>query len=123
MHIDRQLFMGAGDHSLAQVGYLHQQLSRAITTLGGIQQAPMSTDPNDPDWDTVVEEGQHEVDQIAREIYLALTGERPPMPERDSQPAKEAAERDQRETWMINLGIGAILAAQIAFFLYMFFFL
>lgn len=67
--------MGNGDYSLVQVGHIHQQLHRAIELLGGIQQPPMPTEKEE----TMAEryrraDGEEEIEMIAEEIYLALTG-------------------------------------------------
>ena len=126
MHIDRQLFMGAGDHSLAQVGYLHIQLSKAVTILGGIQQPPDPTippNPDDPEWEDVVEEGQMDVDRIAGEIYLALTGVHPPRRGcMGPRLVEKTVEKKNTKPWL-NWVIGGILLIQAIFLVWMFFFL
>ena len=83
----KQLFMGAGEHSLAYMGYLHSQLERAFTTLSGIQQPPRGCDPEcshtialdfaDRKHERDVEEGEYELEMIAKKICVALTGKKP----------------------------------------------
>jgi len=79
MEIRKQLFMGNGEQSLAQVGHLYLRLGQALTTLGGIQQPPRPCDPKEAceEWEQEVEDGEHEIKQIAKEIHVALTGEKP----------------------------------------------
>lgn len=76
--MNKQIFMGNGDHSSAQCYELHRELERALDILGGIQQ------PVDPTLDIKYEQcikldneyldGQDEVTVIAKKLYLALTG-------------------------------------------------
>jgi len=60
-----QIFLGNGDHSGAECYKLYAMLGEAIETLGGIQQGCNKE---------LYEEGQAEVEKIAREIYTRLTG-------------------------------------------------
>lgn len=95
--IDGLIFMGAGERTKEQVEYLHKRLEEALSILGGIQQGPDPTDPNSAceQHDHEVAEGEKEIEQIAREIYLALTGKSPDKDEvrlKDSKFLKEASE-------------------------------
>ena len=76
--IDGQIFMGAGEISMAKVGHLYMRLGEAIDILNGIQQPPSPVEPEDTyeQYMQDVEEGQAEVREIADEIYLALTGDK-----------------------------------------------
>ena len=75
MKIDGQIFMGSGDHSLIAMGHLHSELERAFRLLSGIQQPPRSLSFSDSKRDErECEEGQNDIDMIASEIFLALTG-------------------------------------------------
>jgi len=64
----RIIFMGNGDHSMAQCYELHRELERAFSILGGIQQPGGSEEE--------VEEGEFDVEHTAKKIYTALTGKR-----------------------------------------------
>jgi hypothetical protein len=70
--------MGAGEHSLAQMGHLYSQLARAFDVLSGIQQPPMCTEPKEAfdQHSQDVKDGELELDYIAEEIFLALTGKK-----------------------------------------------
>lgn len=75
IEIKGQIFMGAGEHSLARVGYLQQRLSEAFVILGGIQQPPsVTSDYPTAVYEEEVSSGEKELEHIAREIFLALTG-------------------------------------------------
>ncbi len=76
MKIKNQIFMGNGDHSLAQMGHLYTLLGEAFTTLGGIQQPPRCIDPKEAfdQYDEDIKNGDIELESIANEIYVALTG-------------------------------------------------
>jgi hypothetical protein len=63
------LFMGNGDRSLAECYRLHLKLDRAINTLGGIQQGGCSESERS--------QAEFEIDETAKTIYFALTGETP----------------------------------------------
>ena len=81
MNIDKQIFMAtiAGDHRLACKGHLHQEIEKACTILGHIQQPPSCCETKDAcdRYNDEVAEGQAKVEAIAQEIYLALTGKKP----------------------------------------------
>ncbi len=77
MVIDGQVFMGMGDTSLAIVGYLYSRLGRALEILSGIQQPPRATDDFDPLWAEMVSDGHADVEEIAIELFFALTGKKP----------------------------------------------
>jgi hypothetical protein len=69
------LFMGSGQTSLAHVGHLHLRFAYALDKLGEIQQPYMSTEPSMTDRARAQIEGDEmEVEKIAKEIYVALTG-------------------------------------------------
>ena len=78
--INEQIFMGAGDHSLAQIGHLHQKLARAFCVLGGIQQPPSIHEPAESCEQHMqdIEEGEYEIQEIVREICVGLTGKKLP---------------------------------------------
>lgn len=127
LYIEGQVHMGMGDHSYAYMGYLHQRLSHAFTILSGIQQPPHATDSEEScrQYEQDVEDGEIELEQIAREIYLGLTGVRPPRISQDSrveatglQPTVEKA-----GSRLLNWVIGGVLLLQVVFFIYLFFFL
>jgi len=75
----KRIFMGAGDHSLAYMGYLHSQLEKAFVMLGGIQQPPSCHEPEEAcrQHQNDVWEGEYSVECIAKEICIALTGKEP----------------------------------------------
>jgi hypothetical protein len=79
MEIREQICMGSGDYSYAMVGRLYTQLGRAIEILNGIQQVPPVTTPQDrwKEWEQQVEDGEIEIEQIAYEIFVGLTGKKP----------------------------------------------
>lgn len=73
--IKGQIFMGSGQNTLANMGHLYQELSRAFDILGGIQQPGHPESEEDcKNEEYMVRSHQMEVEVIAREIYLALTG-------------------------------------------------
>ena len=74
--LTHQIFMGNGDRSMAMVEHLHSQIDEAITTLGGIQQPPTCWDPPEvcDQYRKDVKTGQAEIEEIAKEIFLGLTG-------------------------------------------------
>ena len=76
-----RIFMGCGEHSMAQCYYLTSELHKAFEILNGIQQPPRPVDPPDLNWDNEVEEGEIELERIAREIYIGLTGKKPKLKE------------------------------------------
>jgi hypothetical protein len=71
-----QIFMGAGEHSGAMIEHLRSKLDEALETLGGIQQPPTCWDPPEVCNQHMedVKTGQAEIEEIAREIFLGLTG-------------------------------------------------
>lgn len=71
-----QLNLGAGIFSQAQVGHLYGMLGRAIMLLGGLQQQPDPCEPFSKDDQVERVNAEFEVNQIAKQIYLALTGQR-----------------------------------------------
>jgi hypothetical protein len=76
--ITGQICMGSGNFSLAEMGYLYSRLSDAFDILSGIQQSPMATDAKEV-WEKYKKEtsdGEYDIEKIAKEIYLALTGEK-----------------------------------------------
>jgi hypothetical protein len=86
--ITSQIFMGSGNFSLAEMGYLYSRLHDAFDILGGIQQVPHCTDSKEV-WEQHEEDyadGAYEVEKIAKEIYLALTGKRVPFIETKKVP-------------------------------------
>lgn len=73
--------MGNGDRSMAGVGDLFLKLSQALIILSGIQQ------PVHPECQSAVnrlaveiEDGQEELEEIATDIFVALTGKNPVLP-------------------------------------------
>jgi hypothetical protein len=74
--ITKQIFMGSGGFAMAEVEHLHAQLDEALSILSGIQQSPMSTDPEGSHdiFMEQVKEGEVRLDDIAKEIFVALTG-------------------------------------------------
>lgn len=69
-----QIFMGSS-HTLADMGHLYNELGRALNILGGIQQPGHPETEEDCKHEKyMVLSNQMEVDAIAREIYMALTG-------------------------------------------------
>ena len=143
--IRERIFMGAGDHSLAQMGHLHSQLERAFSTLSGIQQPPMATDSEEAfrQYEQEVEDGEIEIEMIAREIYIGLTGDAPPRELREAPPKPDPpsivvtredrmpedfvlspmAENEPKESRFspLNLLMAALLIGQAVFFIYLFF--
>ncbi len=81
----KQLFMGCGDKSMAEVGRLYRQLGQAIDILNGIQQPPPCTAPEGSfkAWEQEVEDGEFNLQIIARDIYGALTGKEPKLLHKD----------------------------------------
>ena len=76
IRITNQLFTGNGQYSLAVIGHLFTRLADAINILGGLQQPPHSTDiVNYRDEDSR-KDLEEELQRIAKEIYLALTGKK-----------------------------------------------
>ena len=74
--IREQIFMGMGTHSLAYIGRLHMQLGKALDILNGIQQppSPHESEESCKQWEQDFENGQMDVELIAKEIFVALTG-------------------------------------------------
>jgi len=74
----RQIFMGAGDHSLAQCGRLYQLIGRAIDILGATQQPPTCHEPAEvfDEHCRRAEDARFDVKNIVREIALGLTGQK-----------------------------------------------
>lgn len=77
--INRQIFMGDGDKSMVQCYYLHQRLEEAFHILNKIQQQPRPIDPpkSFEEHDREYEEAKKDTEDIAKEIYVALTGKKP----------------------------------------------
>jgi len=73
-----ELFMGAGELSLAHIGHLYLELGKAITILGGIQQPPNPCESEEvcQMLRQEFEEGSEEVESIAHDIFHALTGKK-----------------------------------------------
>lgn len=79
MHLDKQIFMGNGEHSMARCHYAHRLLEEAFEILNGIQQPPRpGCDPPEAfdQHELDVENGEMRLQQIANELYLAITGKR-----------------------------------------------
>lgn len=76
MKLESQVFMGSGVHSLAAVGHLHMLIDEAVRLLGGIQQNPACTEEPCLEEDERREDDARRVEQIAKEIYLGLTGKK-----------------------------------------------
>lgn len=74
--ITEQIFLGNGDYSMELVKHLHAKLDEAVDILSGMQQPPMSTDPEGTHARHLeeIEEGKAKLDDIAKEIFVALTG-------------------------------------------------
>ena len=60
---------------MADVGHLFLELSNAISILSGIQQPPSPTE-NENNFAENYEEGEYEIERIAKEIYVGLTGKK-----------------------------------------------
>jgi hypothetical protein len=73
---------------MAQVGHLFKQLSRAIDILGGIQQPPTCHEPSESFdlYEEEVEKGEEDVEMIAKEIFVSLTGRSPAAKSRRQLP-------------------------------------
>lgn len=69
-----QIFMGAGEHSMAKCYELHQKLDIALGILGGIQQPCRCDRPCD--CAEAVRLAQGDVESLARDIYESLTGDK-----------------------------------------------
>lgn len=76
--IRSQIFMGSGDYSLAQIGHIHLILNEAFVLMGGIQQHPMSTEPEEAHKQHEIDiiDGQQRLEEISKEICMALTGKK-----------------------------------------------
>ena len=76
--ITKQIFLGSGEHSMEQVALLHSRLDEALDFLGGLQQpyhGPV----------TIAIQASNlalaaEVQAIAEDLYVALTGIEPNPP-------------------------------------------
>jgi len=78
MKVETQVFMGNGDFSLAQMGHLYNLLSRGFDLLGEMQQAPTcheSEEVHEKHLNTIGD-CQYELELIAKEIGMGLTGKR-----------------------------------------------
>jgi hypothetical protein len=64
------------------------QLERAFTTLSGIQQPPSCHESEEAcrQYEIDVEDGEFEIDMIAKEIFVALTGKKPCFKEDPEKP-------------------------------------
>jgi len=77
--IKNQIFFGCGDSSLADVGRLYLELARGLNILGGIQQPPTihESEAICKKHEQECEEAQEALEEIATEIFIALTGRNP----------------------------------------------
>lgn len=74
IRLDSQIFMGSGWVSLAKIGHAYSLLSRAFDIMGGIQQPRMATEEPDPKDEDLRHTDEIELNKIAQELYLGLTG-------------------------------------------------
>ena len=75
--IKGQVFMGSGQFSMVECYHLHRRLEDAFTILSGIQQPPRATSEDDFKQSQVdYEEGVSDIEQIAKEICMGLTGKK-----------------------------------------------
>jgi len=76
--IDGQIFMGNGQLSMIACYHLHQRLEEALSTLSGIQQPPRVIDSTDvfKQFEEDYKEGVYEIERVAREICMGLTGKK-----------------------------------------------
>jgi hypothetical protein len=63
---DKMIFLGNGEHSAKQTKKLRKRLKWALMMLGGLQQGVPTSDP-----------GWREVEDVAADIFIALTGKEP----------------------------------------------
>ena len=63
-----QIFLGNGQYSMARCYELHRKLERALGIIGGLQQCAFEKR------DEFLIGEEHEVEQLAKEIYESLTG-------------------------------------------------
>lgn len=71
---NHQVFMGSGNHTLMAIGHAHNILSEAFTILGGTQQPPSIHEKPCPEEEDRRREENFRVEQIARELFVGLTG-------------------------------------------------
>jgi len=114
----KQIFMGSGDYTLAYMGYLHQQLEQAFILLGGIQQpdhGDHGDEDGDEDWDSPAqtregwypEDDERNLNRIAGEIHMALTGEKPnlssqPVSTQEEPPETEEIEDTEEDDFLLT---------------------
>src|SRR3990167_6821257 len=70
-HFECQIFLGAGEHSMAQCYQIYQLLETALSSLNALQQSS--------DWmeeEEVREDLEADIEDAANQIYLALTGKK-----------------------------------------------
>ena len=77
--ITEQIFMGAGDHTKSKVEELHQLLDDGLAALSATQQPDPVTQPPNPqrERENLIDKGN--VEYVAEQIYLGLTGKNLPI--------------------------------------------
>jgi NTP pyrophosphatase (non-canonical NTP hydrolase) len=78
-HFKDQIFLGSGEHSQRKIDLLKEQLEKALTILGGLQQPMMSTEKPIPEVAQEVADEQREYAEIVADIHTALTGKSIPV--------------------------------------------
>jgi hypothetical protein len=86
---DRMTFLGCGDYSLREEGILFSRLWDALITLGGLQQGG-AMGIEDEEW------SQH-VEDVAADLYMALTGREPNGPRRSDQVVEDVARTGEED--------------------------
>ena len=79
-HFKEIWFAGNGEQSTKRAKLLRDLLDKALEKLSGIQQ-PLSATASEEVWDAFEEQMesiQAEIEEIARDIYCALTGDEVP---------------------------------------------
>ena len=76
--IEKRIHMGMGEQTLAQMGHLYTQLGRAFEILNDIQQPPTCHESKEACelHEQDGEDGDYELECIAKEIFIALTGKK-----------------------------------------------